>query len=285
MKEKNVHYYPGHMRKAESQLSSYVKLVDLIVEVVDARAPMASQNPTLSSLFSGKKRILLLSKSDWADPEVTKKWLEHFQKEGTAATAGNLKEGKIVNLLKQCSAPLIAEKRAKEQKLGMKSQPLRLMVVGVPNVGKSTFINAFKGKGKAKVGNIAGYTRSEQWIRVSPEFLLLDTPGILPMNYADGRKAVILALLGTMRENVLPTEDLADALYGYLKERYPDALQKRFGIAGIRETPFDEALSFIANKRGLLEGGVPSPSRAAYLLFKEFKDGLLGPYSLEEPNA
>lgn len=283
MAQQGVHYFPGHMQKALRKLEGYVKVIDLVVEIVDARAPLSSRNPLLDELAGDKARLVLLSKEDRADDEVTKAWLKYFREKGVTAISGNLTKGKFVNILSAASAPLVAKKREKEARFGMKKQPIRLMVIGIPNVGKSTLINNLCGKKKVIVGNKAGVTRAEQWIRLNEEFTLLDTPGVLPMNYPDGAMAVRLALLGCMKEEVLPTEDLAYALLGYLREEYPHALFERFGIADISAMESDDIFYEIARKRLLLEGSEPSLSKACYLLIKEFKDGLLGRYSLERP--
>ena len=285
MGQQAVHYFPGHMSKAVEAMEGYVKVVDLVVEILDARAPLSSQNPILSKIIGQKPKIVLLSKTDYADKAVTKSWLSYFEQKGSIAIAGNLKKDRFVSLLSSASIPLLAKKREKEQKYGMKPQPIRVMVVGIPNVGKSTLINNLRGKKIAHVGNKAGITRAEQWIRLNEDFILLDTPGILPMNYPDGAQAVRLALLGSMREDVLPTEELAIALLGYFKENYPHGLEGRFEISDITGIPGEEILEKIALKRGLLEGSSPSIERAAYLLIKEFKDGLLGELSLEVPHA
>ena len=285
MSQQNIHYFPGHMAKALNDIGPYVKSVDLVVEIADARAPLSSRNPVLNQLIGAKAHILVLSKSDFADPQVTSRWESYFAAQGLSVIASNLKKDQILALLKKASDPLVAAKRAKESKLGMKKQPLRVMVIGVPNVGKSTFINSLAHRSIAIVGNKAGVTRSEQWIRLSEDFLLLDTPGVLPMNYLDGAQAVRLAILGSMKEEVLPTEDLAIALLAYLKEAYPSSLNGRFGISDISGLGTEEILTKIAERRGLLEGGKPSGEKAAYLLIKEYKDGILGRYSLEDIHA
>lgn len=285
LKEQNIHYFPGHMRKALKDVANYVKLVDLVIEIVDSRAPKSSRNPYLKEIIGNKTHLLFLSKEDYSDPKLTQEWLSYFSNQGLPCLAGNLKKGGIMDKIRTASIPLFAAKREKEARLGMKKQPLRLMVIGVPNVGKSTFINSLKGKGKAKVANKAGFTRSEQWIKVNDDFILLDTPGILPMNYLDKEQAIKLAMLGTMREDVLPQVELAEHFYDYLQIEYPASLALRFEINDISNLPYHEALLKIATKRGLLENGSPSIEKAAYLLVKEFKDGILGRFSLEKVDA
>lgn len=285
MAQQGVHYFPGHMQKALRKLEGYVKVIDLVVEIVDARAPLSSRNPLLDELAGEKARLVLLSKEDRADDKATKAWLNYFKQRGIAAISGNLTKGKFIQILSAAAAPLMVKKREKEARFGMKKQPIRLMVIGIPNVGKSTLINNLAGKKTVIVGNKAGVTRAEQWIRLNDEFTLLDTPGVLPMNYPDGAMAVRLALLGCMKEEVLPTEDLAYALLGYLREEYPAALAERFGIADLTGKESDDVFYDIAKKRLLLEGSEPSLSKACYLLIKEFKDGLLGRYSLERPEC
>lgn len=285
MAQQNIHYFPGHMSKALEKMRGFVKSVDLLVEVVDGRAPLSSQNPLLKELAGGKPILLLLSKSDYADPLVTKAWIELFKEEGIPAVAGNLKKDRFVKLLSDAAEPLVAKKRAKEQRYGMIPQPIRVMIIGIPNVGKSTLINNLAAKKKAKVGNKAGVTRAEQWIKLNDDFIVLDTPGILPMNYPDGAQAIRLALLGSMKEEVLPTIDLSIALIGYLKENYPQSLNERFGIEDISNMDSGLVLRLIAERRLLLEGSNPSEEKAAYALIKEFKDGILGSISLEIPHA
>lgn len=285
MAQQGVHYFPGHMQKALRALENYIKVIDLVVEIVDARAPFSSRNPLLDNLAGDKARLVLLSKMDRADEVVTKQWLEYFSSHGITAVAGNLTQGKFIQILSRAATPLMAKKREKEARFGMKKQPIRTMVIGIPNVGKSTLINNLCGKKKVVVGNKAGVTRAEQWIKLGDDFTILDTPGVLPMNYPDGAMAVRLALLGCMKEEVLPTEDLAYALLGYLKQNYPNALKERFGIENITEGDSDDIFLGIAKRRLLLEGNEPSLSKACYLLIKEFKDGLLGRFSLETPDA
>jgi ribosome biogenesis GTPase A len=282
MQEKNVHYFPGHMAKALESLAPFIKACDIVVEVADARAPFSSRNPIFEKLIGEKPHLLLLSKADWADPEVTGRWLSYYDEKGLVAFAGDLKRESLLKKLSQMAEPLVEKKRAKEKKMGMKPQPLRLLIAGIPNVGKSTLINNLAGRSVVKVANRPGVTRAEQWIRLSNDFVLLDTPGILPMNYPDGSQAVRLALLGSIKEEVLPNDDLSRALLAYLRANYPLSLQNRYGIASLEGIDVDAVLSAIAEKRGyLLQGGVPSLDKAALSLLKDYQDGLLGRLSLE----
>jgi ribosome biogenesis GTPase A len=284
MQQKNVHYFPGHMAKALDNLAPFIKACDIVVEVADARAPFSSRNPVFMILVGAKPHLLLLSKADWADPATTKDWVDFDQKAGLPTFAGDLKKESVFKRLSLLAEPLVAKKREKEKKMGMRPQPLRLLIAGIPNVGKSTLINNLAGHAVVKVANRPGVTRAEQWIRLSNDFVLLDTPGILPMNYPDGAQAVRLALLGSIKEEVLPNDDLAIALLAYLRESYPFALKERYGIADLHLLETDDVLREIAAKRGyLLQGGVPSLEKAALSLIKDFQVGALGSLSLERP--
>lgn len=284
MKAQNVHYFPGHMQKALRIIENYAKVVDLIVEIVDARAPLSSRNPLLDNIANGKSRLVLLSKSDMADKTVTKEWISYFKDKNIPAISGNLKKEKFVNILASATTSLLKTKREKEKRVGMKPQPIKAMIIGIPNVGKSTLINNLGGRKIANVGNKAGITRAEQWIKLNTDFILLDTPGVLPMNYLDQNEAIRLALLGSMREDVLPTVDLAYSLLDYLRIYYKNLLKDRFSIDDLSIVENDDVLTSIASKRGLLESGTFSLEKASYLLIKEFKDGILGNASLERPS-
>lgn len=283
MKQQAVHYFPGHMQKALRKVESFISLVDIVIELVDARAPLSSRNPLLTGLNPSKPRLILLSKDDMADGEVTRLWVDYFRQSGIQCVSANLKKGKLLGLLSSSVDKAISAKREKEKRLGMKRQPAKAMVIGIPNVGKSTLINSLASRKAASVGNKAGITRAEQWIKLSEDFILLDTPGILPMNYPTPEQAVRLALLGSMREDVMPNDELSERLLSFLRSNYPNSLQNRFEIEDISSLPDEEILQSIAKRRGLLENGAPSSAKASYLLLKEFKDGILGRISLERP--
>lgn len=282
--QKNVHYFPGHMAKALNAIGPMVKGSDLIVEIADARAPLSTRNPLLEKFLENKPHLLLLSKFDKADSNITKEWISYYKEKGLITFSSDLKHAKVLDILQRMSAPLVQKKREKEAKIGMKKQPLRLLILGIPNVGKSTFINNLARKKAAKVANRPGVTRAEQWIKVSNDFVLLDTPGILPMNYPDKEEAIRLALLGSIKEDVLPLDDLASRLFEYLKENYPASLKERYGIEDISILEEKEVLENIAKSRGyLLQGGLPDSSKACLSLIKDFQEGYLGNLTLEKP--
>ncbi len=276
----NIHWFPGHMNKALHEVEEKVKVIDVVIELFDARAPKSSINEHLEKVIQHKKKLYVFTKADLADPEQTSKWQKHFRTEDSEVLVVNVNDKNSYNSISNAVIRLGKTKWAKEMARGMKPQPIRTMIIGIPNVGKSSLINLLAKRKAAGVQNKPGYTRGEQWIRVNKDFLLLDTPGILPMSYENQEKAVNLALLGSIREDILPNNELVSVLLKFLKEHYPNALKERFGIETIGEQK--EVLEEIANKRGLLAGsGRLDILKAESLLLKEFKDGLLGRISLE----
>lgn len=271
-----IHWFPGHMKKALNEIEAKIKLVDIVIEILDARAPRSSINPEFEKRLQNKKRIFVLSKSDLADPVLTKEWEQYFKKSVDSPLILNLYEQKATEIISNEVKRLGQEKHDKEKAKGMKPQPLKVMILGIPNVGKSSLINRLAKRSAAGVQNKPGYTRGEQFIRVNNDFILLDTPGVLPMNYDDKTKAIHLALIGSIREEILPNEDLAIYLVKYLSKWYPNALMERFGVTDL--TNFEDVINQISLKRGLLNDS----ERAYILLLKEFKDGKLGRISLEK---
>ena len=279
-----IHWFPGHMNKALNEVENKVKLVDVIIELLDARAPISSINENLEKLIQNKKKIIVLTKIDLADPEATKQWVEELKKKYDCILTLDLKNNSAEAILSKAVIALGKDKWAKEMAKGMKPQPIRTMIVGIPNVGKSSLINRLAKRKAAGVQNKPGFTRGEQWIKVNKDFLLLDTPGILPMSYENQKKAANLALIGAIREDILPNEELGERLLEYLRNQYPSALNERFGILAIEDRI--KVLNQIAEKRKLVDSvGQNDLIRAEALLLKEFKDGLLGKITLEKYGA
>ena len=279
-----IHWFPGHMNKALNEIENKVKLVDIVIELLDARAPLSSINENLEKVIQNKKRLIVLTKADLADPNATKNWSDYLKTKYDTVLVLDLKNSGADAILSKAVINLGKDKWSKEMAKGMKPQPIRAMIIGIPNVGKSSLINRLAKRKAAGVQNKPGYTRGEQWIKVNKDFLLLDTPGILPMSYENQKKAANLALVGSIREDILPNEQLGEMLLNYLKEQYPDALNERFAIAQI--TSRLDVLNAIAEKRKLVDGsGNNDLLRAEALLLKEFKDGLLGKITLEKYGA
>ena len=275
-----IHWFPGHMNKAQNEIENKVKLVDVIIELFDARAPLSSINGYLEKITQNKKKLIVLTKTDLADPEQTKKWQEFLSNKFDYVLALDLKNANAESSLSKAVVSLGKDKWAKDISKGMKPQPIRTMIVGIPNVGKSSLINRLAKRKAAGVQNKPGYTRGEQWIKVNKDFLLLDTPGILPMSYENQKNAANLALIGAIREDILPNEALGELLISYLKKYYPNALKNRFDIDEI--TDRITVLNQIALRRKIVNSvGENDLLRAESLLLKEFKDGLLGRITLE----
>ena len=275
-----IHWFPGHMNKALNEVENKVKLVDVVIELFDARAPISSINENLGKITANKKKLVVLTKTDLADPIQTKKWMDVLTKQFDAIVSLDLKSSNAEQVLSKAVINLGKDKWAKEMAKGMKPQPIRTMIIGIPNVGKSSLINRLAKIKAACVQNKPGYTRGEQWIKVNKDFLLLDTPGILPMSYTDTKKAANLALIGAIREDILPNEQLGEILLSFLKSHYPSALNDRFGIIEI--TDRIAVLNQISERRKVVTStGENDLIRSEALLLKEFKDGLLGKITLE----
>ena len=274
-----IHWFPGHMKKALNNITEKAKMVDVIIEILDARAPRSSMNPDLEKAIKNKKRLAVLSKADLADPAQTKLWGEFLKHEFDGFVVLNLTDPRSTKILSQEVSKLGEEKHKKEIAKGMKPQPIKTMIIGIPNVGKSSLINRIANKKAAGVQNKPGYTRGEQFIKVDKDFILLDTPGVLPMNYEDKKVATHLALIGSIREDILPNDVLVKSLLLILKENYPSSLKERYGIDTIGEP--QEVLTQIASRRGLLTAGQYDLEKAEIVLLKDFKDGKLGLITLD----
>ena len=276
---KQIHWFPGHMSKALREIEGKIKIVDVVIELLDARAPISSINNYLEDAIVNKKKLIVLSKIDLADPKQTKLWVDKLKERYEIALALDLTKESAEKEIAKAVFELGKEKREKDMKKGMKPQPIRAMILGIPNVGKSSLINRLASRKAAGVQNKPGYTRGEQWIKVNKDFELLDTPGVLPMNYENKDKATKLALLGSIKEEILPNSDLCMYLLTFLKDKYPSSLNERFGIEEIGE--YLDVMNNIAKRRGLMKNGNPDIEKAEALLLYEFKNGKLGKMTLE----
>lgn len=279
---KSIHWYPGHMQKALIEITERVKIVDVVIELVDSRAPLASINPLLEKASANKRKLVVLTKSDLSDDCVTDKWISYFNKENVFAIAANLNSNGDINKIIHKIEELGSFKREKEIKQKMKPQPIRAMIIGIPNVGKSSLINKLAKRNAASVANTPGHTKAQQWIKISNSFELLDTPGILPKNFEDKKDAVKLALIGSIKEEILPISELADELLNYLKENYITTLYAKYDIEVVQLSN-QELLQKIAKRRGLISSGQEDILKAEQLLLHEFKNGIIGKMSLERP--
>ena len=279
-KEKQIHWFPGHMKKAQNEIEAKLKIVDCVIELLDARIPFSSRNKYLYKLTQHKSRLVVLTKCDLADSKITDLWVEFFEKEGVKAIFVNLNNQSDIKRILSEASNLGKAKQEKEIKRGMKPQPIRAMIIGIPNVGKSTLINKIANRKAASVENKPGHTKSQQWIKVSNQFELLDTPGILQSNYEDKEKAVNLALTGSINQNILPKDDLVDFLLSFLKNYYPNLLSSRYKLSDINKENYD-LLKDIAISRGFLKKGEADLDKAMDLLLHEFKNGIIGQCTLE----
>lgn len=281
----NIQWYPGHMTKTRRQLEQDLKQVDAVCELLDARIPHSSRNPDIDSLCAGKPRIVVLNRMDLADPAATKHWAEYFRAAGAAVICADCKSRRGLEGFSSAVQEACAEKLARDSARGM-NRPLRIMIVGIPNVGKSTLINQIAGRRGAKAENRPGVTRGKQWVTVDPSLLLLDTPGILWPRFEDVHVGLMLGFTGAVKENVLDLEDLAARLMVLLNERYPDALAARYDIACPGDTPGWELLELVGRRRGyLIARGEVDLTRAARNILDEFRSGRLGRFTLEVPNG
>ena len=280
----NYQWYPGHMTKAKRQMQEDIKLIDLLIELVDARVPLSSRNPDIDKLGANKGRMVLLNKSDLADPKGNQAWIEYFKNQGITVLEINSRTGSGMKSIQNAVNEACREKRERDKKRGILNRPIRAMVVGIPNVGKSTFINSYAGKACTKTGNKPGVTKGKQWIRLGKGLELLDTPGILWPKFEDQEVGMRLAFIGSINDEILIEDELAMDLIKYLKDRYPLAVEKRFNIEE-NENPV-VTLELIAKARGCYKKGQEIDyTKAASILMDEFRAGKLGKMTLEYPNS
>lgn len=275
-------WYPGHMTKARRMMQENIKLIDLIIELVDARVPLSSRNPDIDELGKNKARLILLNKADLAEDRRNDEWMEYFKKQGYSVVKVNSKKGGGIKSIQSVIQEACKEKMERDRKRGILNRPVRAMVVGIPNVGKSTFINALAGKACAKTGNKPGVTKGKQWIRLNKNVELLDTPGILWPKFEDQQVGLHLAMIGSINDEILNVEELALSVIDYLTAEYPGTLEKRFGFEGVTDRV--EILGEIARVRGCLKkGNELDYEKAARLLMDDFRSGKLGRITLEKP--
>ena len=281
----NIQWYPGHMTKTRRQIEADLKQVDAVCEIVDARIPMASRNPDIDAICGAKPRIIVLNRMDLADPEATKQWIAYFRNKGMAAVATDCKSRKGISGFQPAVRSVLKEKIERNAAKGM-NRPVRVMVVGIPNVGKSTLINQISGRKGAKAENRPGVTRGKQWVTVDNGLLLLDTPGILWPKFEDPQVGMLLAYTGAVKENVIDTEELACLLMELLGKHYPQTLRDRYGIDPEENTPGYELLEAAGRRRGyLLARGEINTERMAKVLLDEYRSGKLGHFTLEMPEG
>lgn len=278
----NYQWYPGHMTKAKRMMQEDIKLIDLLIELVDARIPISSRNPDIDKLGANKGRMVLLNKSDLADPKANKQWIEYFKSQNITVIEINSKTGSGMKAIQNAVNEACREKRERDKKRGILNRPIRAMVVGIPNVGKSTFINSYAGKACTKTGNKPGVTKGKQWIRLGKGLELLDTPGILWPKFENQEVGMKLAFIGSINDEILLEDELAMDLIGFLKNSYPGSIAQRFQIED-SETEA-EILRQIAEVRGCYKkGNEIDYDKAASILMDEFRAGKLGRMTLELP--
>ena len=279
----NIQWYPGHMTKTRRQMEADLKLVDAVCEIVDARIVISSRNPDIDSICGNKPRIVILNRLDLADPDATNRWVNYFKSKGMAAVATDCKSRKGITAFTPAVRQLLHEKIERDAAKGM-TKALRIMVVGIPNVGKSTLINQISGRKGAKAENRPGVTRGKQWVTVDSGLLLLDTPGILWPKFEDPNVGMMLAYTGAVKDGIMDLEELSSRLMSLLWQRYPEKLKERYGIDCPAETHGWELLQAAGKKRGyLLSRGEIDTERMAKVLLDEFRGGKLGRFTLETP--
>lgn len=272
-----INWYPGHMKKTRELIKDNLKMVDAVIEVIDARIPLSSRNPIIDELVGGKTRVIVMNKSDLADDAASEKWLNHFSQDNDKAICVDCVSGsgikKLMNVLSE-----IQDKRNSERSV---KRNLRMMIVGVPNVGKSSLINRLTGRKSAKTGDRPGVTRGKQWLTLKNGMQLLDTPGILWPKFEDPKAGIDLAFCGSIRDEILPVEELALELIKWLQERYPQLLCERYKLDDLGETPLD-SMEMIAAKRGFIMSGKRIDyERTARTVLDEFRAGKIGRITLE----
>ena len=275
-------WYPGHMTKVKRMMQEDIKLIDLVIELVDARIPMSSRNPDIDDLGKNKARLILLNKSDLAEDKQNDAWATYFKEKGYSVVKVNSKKGGGIKSIQGVIQEACKEKIERDRKRGILNRPVRAMVVGIPNVGKSTFINALAGKACAKTGNKPGVTKGKQWIRLNKNVELLDTPGILWPKFEDQTVGLRLAFIGSIKDEILNTEELAAEMIQFMKKYYRGVLAEKYAIIE-SDDPYQCLADIAKSRHCLLRGNELDMAKAAILLVDDFRSGRLGRITLEFP--
>lgn len=281
---RNIQWFPGHMTKTRRMIAANLPMVDAVVEILDARIPMSSRNPDMDGMVGSKPRLFILNKADMADPQMTDKWIAYFRKQGISAISMDCKSGRGVKNFTGAVEQLLAPLLEKRKNAGMTGAPIRLMIVGIPNVGKSSFINRMAQSKRAKVEDRPGVTRTKQWVKIGSNMELLDMPGVLWPKFDDQDVAKRLAFTGAINDDVVDIETLAMLLLEYMAGHCPLALESRYKMKEFTEMGGIELLEEMGRKRGMLiSGGEVNTERAAITLIDEYRSGKLGRITLESP--
>ncbi len=283
----NIQWYPGHMTKAKRMMAESIKLIDCVVELLDARTPLSSQNPDLPKIANGRPRLILLTKMDLADPNKTKEWIEYFKAQGITSMEVNSRDGKNMNKVIPLINEVCAEKIARNKRRGLVNKPLRIMVAGIPNVGKSTFINKLVGKSSAKTGNKPGVTKGKQWIKIKKGLELLDTPGILWPKFEDKKIGFHLAFIGSIKDDILDTTGLAYELIDHIMKIYPNALKSQFpSVEFMKDDIPRKGYEILADatvvRNFLKSGSKPDIDRMGKVILDEFRASKYGRMTIDE---
>lgn len=280
----SIQWFPGHMAKAKREVAEKLKLVDFVIELVDARAPLSSENPMLHEVLQNKSKIVVLMKSDLADPALTDKWLNYYKEKGIPATAVNANDKSDIKKIISLAKKVGQDKMKKLQAKGIAPRAHRAMIIGIPNVGKSTLINRLANKKAAKTGDRPGITKQQLWIKIGKDFELLDTPGILWPKFEDQSVGYRLAAIGTIKDQVLSLQDIVVFVVRFMQEQYPAYLNNRYGVTADTDDMV-EVFEAIGKKRGaLVSGGEVDYDKVADLFLQDLRGGKMGRITLETPN-
>ena len=277
-----LQWYPGHMTKAKRQMQEDLKLIDLVIEVIDSRIPYSSRNPEIDQLAQNKARVILMNKADLADEKANRLWAEYFREQGAFAALADSRKKNNMKEIRSAIDQASAKKKERDRKRGILNRPVRAMIVGIPNCGKSTFINTISGKASTKTGNKPGVTKGKQWIKLNKDIELLDTPGILWPKFEDEQVGSNLALVGSIKDEIIPSEELSLELIAFLTKTYPGVLNDRYQIDESGKES-DILIEIAKNRKCIKSGGEADYEKAAKILLDEFRSGALGKLTLERP--